>query len=129
MAPDKVHLVGSIGLDSVGEVFRTVGGLLGRRLRRVPDGEPGGRRLWISWQFPFLRAQPFLRPDTRIASPRSLQPLMVMEDCSPAEIRFGELGRARESRISYQDFLAAKARRFASGCPLPDFAANASRHY
>ena len=39
--PEKVHLVGSIGLDSVEEIFRTVGAMFGRRLRRVPDGEPG----------------------------------------------------------------------------------------
>src|SRR6516165_11190277 len=65
MIPDKVHLVGSIALESVDEVFRTVGEVLGRRLRRVPDGEPGGRRLWISWQYPFLRAQPFLRADPK----------------------------------------------------------------
>jgi hypothetical protein len=43
--PEKVHLVGSIGLDGVAEVFRTAGKMLGRRLKRIPDGEPGGRRL------------------------------------------------------------------------------------
>ena len=42
MVPRKVHLVGSIALDSVEEVFRTAGTVLGHRLRRVPDGEPGG---------------------------------------------------------------------------------------
>ena len=47
-APEQVHLVGSIGLNSVEEIFRTVGQRLGRRLKRSPDGEIGGRRLWIS---------------------------------------------------------------------------------
>ena len=61
--PDSVHLVGSIGLDTVDDVFRTVGGLLGPYLRRVPDGEVGGRKLWISWQYPLLRASAYLRPD------------------------------------------------------------------
>ena len=32
--PDCVHLVGSIGLNGVEEVFSTVGPALGRRLRR-----------------------------------------------------------------------------------------------
>jgi hypothetical protein len=109
--PDKVHLVGSIGLDSVEEVFQTVGALLGRRLRRVPDGEPGGRRLWISWQYPFLRAQPFLVPDVSVANPRAMQPLMLAEGVDRADIHFGELGYAREARISYQDFLAARSSR------------------
>ena len=100
MIPDKVHLVGSIALESVEEVFRTVGGVLGRRLRRVPDGEPGGRRLWISWQYPFLRAQAFLRPDTSQPNPRGLPPLMLTEGTDRAEIRYGELRNALVARIS-----------------------------
>jgi methionine synthase II (cobalamin-independent) len=110
MIPEKVHLVGSIALDSVEEVFRTAGGVLGRRLRRVPDGEPGGRRLWISWQYPFLRAQPFLRPDASQPN-RGFPPLMLTEGADPSQIRFGELGYAREARISYQDFVSARERR------------------
>jgi methionine synthase II (cobalamin-independent) len=107
--PDKVHLVGSIGLDSVTEVFRTVGKLLGRRLRRIPDGEPGGRRLWISWQYPVLRASPFLTtspetPATGVGFPS----LCLAEGVDPGDVRFGELGYAREARPSYQDFLAAR---------------------
>src|SRR5215204_5329934 len=64
----NVHLVGSVGLDSVEDVFSTVGRLLGPFLKRVPDGEPGGRRMWISWQSPLLRANPFLQVDA--ASPQ-----------------------------------------------------------
>jgi hypothetical protein len=60
--PDKVHLVGSIGLDSVQDVFRTVGKAFGKRLKRIPDGEPGPRRLWVSFKYPLLRSSPFLRP-------------------------------------------------------------------
>ena len=60
-APDKVHLVGSIALDTVEEVYRTVGKVLGRRLRRVPDGELGTRRMWISWQYSVLRGNPLLK--------------------------------------------------------------------
>jgi hypothetical protein len=40
--PEHVHLVGSIALDTVEEVFHTAGTLLGKRLKRCPDGEPGG---------------------------------------------------------------------------------------
>jgi len=112
MVPDKVHLVGSIGLDSVEEVFRTAGKLLGRRLRRVPDGEPGGRRLWISWQVPLLRANPFLKVDPDIGRrPTTGFPLFCLADgVSAADLRFGELGYAREARASYLDFLAARQR-------------------
>ncbi len=108
--PNKVHLVGSVGLDNVEEVFSTVGKMLGRRLRRVPDGEPGGRRLWISWQYPLLRANPFLRADPageRIPTNQSLR-IALGEGVGAADVHFGELGYAREARASYLDFLAAK---------------------
>lgn len=127
MVPERVHFVGSIALDSVEEVFRTLGSVLGRRLRRVPDGEPGGRRLWISWQYPLLRAQPFLKPNPKAPDQTTgFLPLSLADDVKPAEVRFGELGYAREARASYQDFLAAKERgelpprvRFQVSLPTP----------
>jgi hypothetical protein len=112
VTPTKVHLVGSIALDSVEEVFRTAGTVLGRRLRRVPDGEPGGRRLWISWQYPLLRVLPFFKADaSRPNQTSGFLPLQLAEGVAPADIRFPELGYAREARASYQDFLAARKRR------------------
>src|SRR5580658_1479536 len=105
-----VHLVGSIGLDTVDDVFRSVGELLGPHLRRVPDGEVGGRRLWISWQYPLLRSNAFLRPDpTGAVRPTNRFPLLVLaEGAKPSDVRFGELGYAREARASYLDFVAAR---------------------
>jgi len=89
MVPSKVHLVGSIALDSVEEVFQTAGTMLGRRLRRVPDGEPGGRRLWISWQYPLLRALPFLKADPNHPNQTSgFMPLQLAEGFAPSDIRF-----------------------------------------
>jgi hypothetical protein len=108
--PMNVHLVGSIGLDNVEEVFRSVGKLLGPYLRRVPDGEVGGRRLWISWQYPLLRASAYLRPDPSGAvRPTNRFPLLTLaEGVKPVDVRFGELGYAREARASYLDFVAAR---------------------
>jgi len=109
--PEKVHLVGSIGLDSVAGVFRTAGRMLGRRLKRIPDGEPGGRRLWISFQYPLLRANPFLMDDPNPPRDAVGFPLQCLaEGVAPNEIKFGELNYAREARASYQDFLAARKR-------------------
>ena len=104
------HLVGSIGLDTVDEVFRTLGEMLGPYLRRVPDGEVGGRKLWISWQYPLLRASVYLRPDPSGAiRPTNRFPLLTLvEGVTPSELRFGELGYAREARASYLDFVAAR---------------------
>jgi hypothetical protein len=127
-ASGTVHLVGSIGLDTVDDVFRTVGGLLGRYLRRVPDGEVGGRKLWISWQYPLLRASTFLRPDPSGAvRPTNRFPLLTLaEGVKPGDVRFGELGYAREARASYLDFAAARDRgelpehvRFQVSLPTP----------
>ena len=105
-----VHLVGSIGLDTVEEIFATVGKQLGPHLRRIPDGEVGGRRLWISWQYPLLRASPYLRPDPSGAiRPTNRFPLLTLaEGVAPSDVHFGELGYAREARASYLDFVAAR---------------------
>jgi hypothetical protein len=106
----RVHLVGSIGLDTVEEVFRTVGKLLGPHLARIPDGEVGGRKLWISWQYPLLRASSYLKPDPSGAVRVTNRfPLLTLADgVAPADVRFGELGYAREARASYLDFVAAR---------------------
>jgi hypothetical protein len=110
--PERVHLVGSVALDSVEEVFRTAGTLLGRRLKRVPDGEPGGRRLWISWQYPLLRANAYLQIDTSqgLTQAGMFPKLRLADGVRWEDIHFGELGYAREARASYQDFLASRAR-------------------
>jgi hypothetical protein len=108
--PGRVHLVGSIGIDTVEEVFSVVGKVLGRRVKRVPDGEPGGRRLWAAWQYPLLRASPYLRPDPSGAVRKNsrLPQLCLAEGVEPAELRFTELGYAREARASYLDFVRAR---------------------
>jgi hypothetical protein len=44
----EVLLVGSVGLADSEDVFRTVGPLLGLRMRRIPDGETGTRTSWVA---------------------------------------------------------------------------------
>jgi hypothetical protein len=99
-----VHFVGSVALDSPEEVFAAIGQHCGPYLKRVPDGEPGGRRLWISWQIPVLRANPSLAPVGE-----GQTPLKLADGVAPEQIHFGELGYAREARPSYEDFIAARA--------------------
>jgi len=105
-----VHLVGSVALDTSEEVFAAAGQLLGPHLKRVPDGEPGGRRLWISWQIPVLRANPSLTPAIAPAPGQraSWLPLRLADGVEPAQVHFGELGYSREARASYMDFLDAR---------------------
>jgi hypothetical protein len=99
-----VHFVGSVALDTPEEVFATIGQYCGPYLKRIPDGEPGGRRLWISWQIPVLRANPSLVPVGE-----GQFPVKLAEGVEPEQIHFGELGYAREARPSYEDFVAARA--------------------
>ncbi len=110
--PTSVHLVGSMALPSVDAVFEETGRILGRRLKRVPDGEPGGRNLWISWQYPVLRANPYLEVDSapEPGSSAGLPKVRVADGVKPEEIEFGELGYAREARASYIDFCRARER-------------------
>lgn len=110
------HMVGAINLESVEDVFTRVPAVLGDRLRRLPDGEPGSRRLFISYQYPFLRAQTFLEPAPDL--PTFFLPLLrVKPRVDDARIRFGELGYAREARASFQQFDAAqRAGRIPSRC-------------
>jgi hypothetical protein len=42
-------------------------GSFARRLRRIPDGEPGPRRLWASFQCPLSRSGVLVSPDPRDA--------------------------------------------------------------
>jgi methionine synthase II (cobalamin-independent) len=109
--PSTVHLVGAIGLDTVTETFATVGRILGNRLKRVPDGEPGGRRMWIAWQFPLLRANPFLKAVSPAPGASAINfPFMALAEGVTAEqLRFCELGYAREAYASYADFKSAKS--------------------
>ena len=44
---NQLLLVGSMPLETVEQVFRTVGGGLARHLAYMPDGEVGDRRYWI----------------------------------------------------------------------------------
>jgi len=124
----NVHLVGSVGLDSVDEVYQACGSLFGPSLKRVPDGEPGGRRLWISWQLPLLRASPYLQAVTSEHQGDTVPfyPLKLAPGVRPEDVRFGELGYAREARISYIDFCAAREKgilprsaRFQVSLPTP----------
>ena len=123
-----VHLVGSVALDTSQEVFAAAGRLLGPYLKRVPDGEPGGRRLWISWQIPVLRANPSLTPAVKPepGARANWLPLRLADGVEPSQVHFGELGYSREARASYVDFLDARKRgelpqtvRFQVSLPTP----------
>ncbi|MGB8743696.1 MAG: hypothetical protein WCD52_26655 [Xanthobacteraceae bacterium] len=107
----KAHLVGSVGLPTVDEVFSTVGRMLGAYLARIPDGEPGGRRVWVNCQYPVFLGNPFLQlgdESDRANRGARLLRLKLADGVRPEDVRFGELGYSREARASYADFLRAR---------------------
>jgi len=92
-----VHLVGSVPLADSEAVFRTATDLLGRRLRRLPDGETGERVHWIAWQRAVFGAHPSLEVDRDGRyHPRA--------DVDPATVRFDDLGYARAAGESWVVF-------------------------
>lgn len=57
-----VHMVGSVPLDDAESVFRTLAGTVGPYVNRIPDGETGRRRRWIS----FINDQLMDHPDFEV---------------------------------------------------------------
>lgn len=93
--PTGAHLVGSVPLADAAEVFRAVGGALGDRLRRIPDGETGPRADWIVWQYPVLssRTQFEVAPPTP-HSYRALPRLRLRDGEDGGDLAFDQLGYA-----------------------------------
>jgi hypothetical protein len=60
------HLVGSIPLGDAEDVFRTVCGVMGAELTRLPDGETGKRICWIRFLESYLNNHPDMETDHEI---------------------------------------------------------------
>jgi hypothetical protein len=107
--PLGAHLVGSVPLASAEAVFRLVGGALGTRVRRIPDGETGPRADWIVWQYPVLSS----RPQFEVAPPtpssyRALPRLRLRPGEDVTALEFDSLGYADAAVASYQAFAVQK---------------------
>ena len=63
---DRLHLIGSIPLDSSEQVFRRLADELGPFLRCLPDGETGERSRWVYFQGQMLRAHPDMEIDPTV---------------------------------------------------------------
>ncbi len=107
--PVGAHLVGSVPLGGVEEVFRRTAGVLGDRLRRLPDGEPGPRSDWILWQYPVFSALPQFEVGPPGAnSYRSLPKLRLREGERAEDIVLDNLGFADAAISSYAIFAKLK---------------------
>lgn len=61
-----VHMVGSVPLDDAESVYRTLSGTVGSYMKRMPDGETGRRRRWISFINDQLKDHPDFEIDDEI---------------------------------------------------------------
>ena len=117
-APVGVHLVGSVPLGSAEEVFRTVAGAIGDRVRRMPDGETGARSDWIVWQYPLFSSRPqFEIGPPGASSYRALPQLRLRTGEDTSGMAFEELGYASAAMDSYRTFARLKREgTIAAGC-------------
>lgn len=105
--PRGVHLVGSVPLSDNETVFRSVGGVLGRHLRRLSDGETGKRSRWSSWTAPSYEQTEGLEmvdPPEGSYTPWRQARLVV----DPSELVLARLGFADAALDSYKIFAALK---------------------
>jgi len=131
MKPDspparEVLLVGSVGLRDCEEVFRTVGPLLGGRMKRIPDGETGPRTSWVSRLRFVLEKNPAFEDDPQEVAaggrithptegtrtwkgssivPRGAPPpprMRLKAGVRPEEVRIGKLGYPEAAIDSYK---------------------------
>jgi hypothetical protein len=104
----RVHLVGSIPLADSETVFRTVAGVLGDHLRRIPDGETGTRSRWNSWTAPTYEQTAGLElvpPPPGSYTPWSQAALVI----DPDELVLARIGFADAALDSYTRFADLKA--------------------
>src|SRR5438128_7441965 len=128
----EVLLVGSVGLKDSEEVFRTVGPLLGGRMKRIPDGETGPRPSWVSRLRFVLEDNPSFEDDPRevaaggrithptegtrtwkgsavIARGAAPPPRMRLKaGVRPVELRIGRLGYPEAAIDSYKGLWALR---------------------
>ena len=62
----RLHLIGSIPLETTEQVFSTLSKELGPFLRCLPDGETGERSRWVYFQGQMLRAHPDMEIDPTV---------------------------------------------------------------
>lgn len=125
--PHGSHLMGSVPLGSVEEVFTTTDSILGRHLKRVPDGELGSRTNWVAWQYPILARLPGFDEVPSAGDSYVPRPVLKAQPGVTSDgLALGPLGYADAAVDSYQRFKAHKENgslsqhlRFQVGLPAP----------
>src|SRR5262245_43431842 len=107
-----VHLVGSVPLSGARQVFATVSGVLGSRLKRIPDGETGERSDWITWLEPAFSGNPALEKSDELFRVHATGTARIRYRLRPGkradDVRFDNLFYADVAKASYEEFTALK---------------------
>lgn len=105
--PRGALLVGSVNLPDAETVFRTAADVLGDRLKRIPDGEPGDRFHWIAFQPDRLAATPGIErvgDEPILFHGLDLRSLRVADGVDPATLEFASPGYADAALESWAVF-------------------------
>lgn len=104
-----VHFVGTIPLSDAEEVFRTVSGLVGDRIKRLPDGETGARKDWVWIQLPVLQNHPDIeQTDVDVPGIGKLALMSIRPGVEESEFDLGNIGYADFAIESYATFSRLK---------------------
>jgi hypothetical protein len=107
-----VHLVGSVPLNDARSVFETVSAALGRKLKRIPDGETGERSDWITWLEPVFADNPALEKSDELFRIHATGTARIRYRLKPGktvkDVSFGNLFYAEVAKASYAEFAALK---------------------
>ena len=107
-----VHLVGSVPLRNAREVFATVSGVLGSRLKRIPDGETGARSDWITWLEAVFSENPALEKSDELFRIHATGTARIRYRLRPGkradDARFDNLFYADVAKASYEEFAGLK---------------------
>ncbi len=110
--PRHVYLVGSVPMASAAEVFEKVSAALGSRIERLPDGETGERRDWITWLEPVFSGNPALQKSGEFfrvhASGTGRERYALKPGFAPQDVRFDNLFYADVAKQSYAVFKRLK---------------------
>jgi hypothetical protein len=103
--------VGSVNLATADEVLTTCAEIYGQRLKRIPDGETGERRIWTEWQYRRLAAHPLFEAASPLTYGRyvGLECLKLRScDIASEQIHFDAPGYADVALTSYDLFARMK---------------------
>jgi hypothetical protein len=108
----NVHLVGSVPMANASEVFERVSAALGRRIKRLADGETGERADWISWLEPAFATNPAFEKSGEFfrvhATGTGRERYTLKGGFAASRVRFDNLFYADIAKQSYAEFKRLK---------------------